>query len=58
MTLAVHVTADHIEFAVTDSGIGMTPEHLTNLMGGRLAAESQAGIGTTFRFKLPLNPPA
>jgi len=74
-----------VKFAVTDSGIGMTPEQieqvfrsfsqadssttrkfggtglglsickrLVELMGGKIAVESQPGQGSTFYFTLPL----
>jgi Signal transduction histidine kinase len=36
------------------SGLGLTiSRHLTGLMGGRLWAESEPGIGTTFHLELP-----
>jgi PAS domain S-box-containing protein len=74
-----------LEFSVSDSGIGMTPEQLGRLfeaftqadtsitrkyggtglglsisrslverMGGRIEAQSEAGRGSTFRFRIPL----
>jgi len=40
------------------TGLGLTiAKNLVTLHGGRIAAESQVGGGTTIRFTLPFNPP-
>jgi len=83
--LSISATGSAIEFAVTDSGAGMTEAQLENgllpfhqvdgsasrriggmglglalvrqlveLMGGRLVAESTLGVGSCFRFSVPL----
>ncbi|MFD1143550.1 two-component regulator propeller domain-containing protein [Larkinella insperata] len=76
-----------VQFQVTDSGIGIAPEHLPHifdrfyqvdtsttrahegtglglalaheliqLLGGDIAVESRVGVGTTFRWTLPVGP--
>jgi signal transduction histidine kinase len=83
--LSISATDSVMEFAVTDSGVGMTEAQLENgllpfhqidgsasrriggmglglalvrqlveLMGGRLVAESTPGVGSCFRFSVPL----